>query len=135
MIDNKTAAGRAGAATGGEAFGGLVSALLKRLQARSGPSAESLAALYPAGDGAEIYEIRLERQGREWARAHAAGITTRLVVDRGSIEVTAGGERYRLDEGDAFTLAGDVAHSYRNTGRGEAVAYYVLAYGNPPNRA
>jgi len=123
------------AAAGGESFGGLLGGLLGRLLARSGPSADSLAALYPFEDGAEIYEIRLERQGREWVRARAAGMATRLVVERGGIEVTAGGERYRLEAGDVFTLAGDVAHSYRNIGRGEAVAYYVLAYGKPPNRA
>lgn len=131
VIDNKT--GRARGATGhAGTLGGLWSRLLAR---RQGPSADSLASLYPVSeDGGELYELRLESQGHEWAKARGAGTVARLVVERGSLEVTVGKERYRLEEGDAYNLAADQAHAYRNTGRGEAVAYYVMTYGNPPNR-
>lgn len=136
VIDTKPATGAERPAAGHVGLPGLFGDAWARLRARRGPSSDSLAALLPFTEGdAAIQELRLGHRGQEWTRAHAAGMVSRLVVERGRLEVAVGGEHYQLAEGDIFHLAADRPHHYRNTGRGEAVAYAVTTYGNPPNRA
>ncbi|WP_044239825.1 helix-turn-helix domain-containing protein [Chondromyces apiculatus] len=79
----------------------------------------------------EFYELRLAPEAIERADAHAPGTTENLVVHEGSVEISVGSERQRLDPGDAILFEADVPHSYRNAGAGEAVMYLVMTYAPP----
>ncbi|MET0535896.1 MAG: cupin domain-containing protein, partial [Steroidobacter sp.] len=60
--------------------------------------------------------------------AHSAATTENLVVAHGEMELQIGESTHRLSCGDAIFFVADVAHSYRNVGRGPAVAYLVMNY-------
>jgi transcriptional regulator with XRE-family HTH domain len=76
----------------------------------------------------EFYELRLAAGGTEHAEPHPPGTSENLVVTAGQIEITTRGDAYRLESGDSILFEADVAHSYRNVGRGEAVMYLVMTY-------
>lgn len=100
----------------------------KILTSRDG--AFSSRALFPF-DGprkVEFYELRLAPRGLEEAEAHPPGTVENLVVTGGSLEIGVGGERHRLDPGDAIQFEADVPHQYRNPGDREAVSYLVMTY-------
>lgn len=46
-------------------------------------------------------------------------------VLEGTLELTLGGERYTLAEGDVFTFASNIPHGYRNSGTGVARILWV----------
>jgi 6-pyruvoyltetrahydropterin/6-carboxytetrahydropterin synthase len=54
--------------------------------------------------------------------------TENLVVANGSLELTIGGERALLVQGDAILFQADVPHTYRNPGNAEAILYLVMTY-------
>ena len=60
---------------------------------------------------------------------HRKGVEEHLVVERGEIEATLGGEKYLLREGDALYFAADVPHRFDNVGRGECSYYLVISSG------
>lgn len=77
----------------------------------------------------EFYELRLAPRHVEQAEAHAPGTIENIVVARGELEIRPGREApVTLGEGDAIVFEADIAHSYRNTGDGEVVAYLVMTY-------
>lgn len=59
---------------------------------------------------------------------HTTGTREYLTCESGALELTASGETYRLSPGDVVVFRGDQKHGYRNPGRGEAVAYSVIAF-------
>ncbi len=60
---------------------------------------------------------------------HRKGVEEHLVVERGELEATLGGERYLLREGDALYFEADVPHRFDNAGPGECSYYLVISSG------
>jgi XRE family transcriptional regulator, regulator of sulfur utilization len=58
---------------------------------------------------------------------HTAGTREYLTCERGTVELSAAGESWRLEAGDVVVFRGDQRHGYRNPGRKTAVAYSVVA--------
>jgi transcriptional regulator with XRE-family HTH domain len=79
----------------------------------------------------EFYEIRLKPGGNEQADAHTVGTMENLVVVKGTLEITFGGETLSLSPGDAILFQADAPHSYRNTSKTELLAYLVMTYVEP----
>ncbi len=61
--------------------------------------------------------------------AHRKGVEEHIVVEKGELEATLGGERYLLREGDALYFEADVTHRFDNAGRGECAYYLVISSG------
>ena len=59
---------------------------------------------------------------------HTPGTREYLTCERGTIELSAGGERWTLAPGDVVVFRGDQRHGYRNRGPTTAVAYSVIAF-------
>ena len=97
---------------------------------RSRDGSFSSRALFPMDQprNVEFYELRLAAFGVEQADPHPPGATENLVVANGSLELTIGGERALLVQGDAILFQADVPHTYRNPGNAEAVLYLVMTY-------
>jgi transcriptional regulator with XRE-family HTH domain len=58
---------------------------------------------------------------------HRKGVEEHLVVERGELEATLGGERYLLREGDALYFEADLPHRFDNVGRGDCSYYLVIS--------
>ena len=56
---------------------------------------------------------------------HRRGVEEHIVVERGSLRATLGGEEYLLEEGDAVYFEADVPHRFDNAGEG-ACSYYLV---------
>jgi transcriptional regulator with XRE-family HTH domain len=97
---------------------------------RSRDGSFSSRALFPMDQprNVELYELRLAPFGVEEADPHPPGTTENLVVANGSLEITIGGERALLVQGDAILFQADVPHTYRNPGNAEAILYLVMTY-------
>jgi len=78
---------------------------------------------------AEFYELRIKPECEERSQPHAAGTFENLVVASGSLEMSVDGVVYPLESGDAIYFNADSVHSYRNVGKGEAILYLVMTYG------
>lgn len=87
-------------------------------------------ALFPfdAPRSVEFYELRLAPGTTEEAEPHPPGTVENLVVTHGAVEITIAADRRALAAGDAILFEADVAHSYRNAGKVEAVMYLVMTY-------
>ena len=57
---------------------------------------------------------------------HTPGTREYLTCESGTLELSAAGERWRLEPGDVVVFRGDQNHGYRNPGRGLAIAYSVV---------
>lgn len=97
---------------------------------RSRDGTFSSRALFPMDQprNVEFYELRLAPFGVEETDPHPPGTMENLVVAAGSLELTIGGERAILVQGDAILFQADVPHTYRNPGNAEAVLYLVMTY-------
>ncbi len=60
---------------------------------------------------------------------HRKGVEEHLVVERGELEATLGGETHLLREGDGLFFEADVPHRFDNVGRGECSYYLVISSG------
>ncbi len=58
---------------------------------------------------------------------HTAGTREYLTCESGSLELSAGGERWLLEPGDVVVFRGDQRHGYRNSGNDTAVAYSAVS--------
>jgi transcriptional regulator with XRE-family HTH domain len=58
---------------------------------------------------------------------HRRGVEEHIVVERGSLRATVGGEEYLLGEGDALYFEADVTHRFDNAGEGECSYYLVIS--------
>ncbi len=58
---------------------------------------------------------------------HTAGTREYFTCESGSLELSAGGERWQLEPGDVVVFRGDQRHGYRNPGRDTAVAYSAVS--------
>jgi transcriptional regulator with XRE-family HTH domain len=106
----------------------LHAAKTKRLTSHDG--AFSSRALFPYDEPrrVEFYELMLTQGSTENADPHPPGTRENLVVTRGAVEITIGAEVHALATGDAILFEADKAHSYRNTGEGDATMYLVMTY-------
>jgi len=59
---------------------------------------------------------------------HTPGTREYLTCETGEVELTAGGQTWRLAAGDVVVFRGDQKHGYRNPGRSTAIAYSVIAF-------
>lgn len=76
--------------------------------------------------------MRISGQHRELIEPRAAGARENLVVVRGKLELTVGGEQpIVLPEGDAAAFHADVERSYRNLDGGDTVIHIVVTYVEP----
>ncbi len=80
---------------------------------------------------AEFYELRLKAHRSEEADAHAEGTYENLVVQRGRLKLTIGGEAYDLRAGDAIYFRADLPHVYTNPGGRETLMFLVMTYAEP----
>ncbi len=106
----------------------IPAARARMLRSRDGTF--SSRALFPMDQprNVEFYELRLAPFGAEQADPHPPGATENLVVANGSLELTIGGDRALLVQGDAILFQADVPHTYRNPGNAEAIMYLVMTY-------
>lgn len=106
----------------------LQAAKTKRLTSHDG--AFSSRALFPHDEPrrVEFYELVLTGGSTENADPHPPGTRENLVVTRGAVEITIGSDVHALGTGDAILFEADKAHSYRNTGDGDATMYLVMTY-------
>jgi len=51
-------------------------------------------------------------------------------VQSGTLELTVGNVRHRLDTGDAIFFEADLPHSYRNPASTNLAMYLVMSYAN-----
>lgn len=106
--------------------------VLRREKARTLESSEgrfSLRALFPFEDERciEFYELRISPLHIEYSEPHALNTLENIVVARGTVEITAGGDKGQvLSEGDSIVFKADAPHSYHNLGTTEAVLYLVM---------
>lgn len=61
---------------------------------------------------------------------HKRGAKEYLVVERGTLKATLGGEEHVLEEGDAVYFEADVVHRFDNAGEGECGYYLVIDSGD-----
>ena len=89
-------------------------------------------ALFPFDEprNVEFYELNLSPHSVEEADAHPVGTTENLVVQSGTLELTVGNVRHRLDTGDAIFFEADLPHSYRNPASTNLAMYLVMSYAN-----
>jgi transcriptional regulator with XRE-family HTH domain len=63
---------------------------------------------------------------------HRKGVQEHVMVERGELAATLGGEEYRLREGDALYFEADVPHRFDNIGVGECSYYLVINSAGAP---
>lgn len=63
---------------------------------------------------------------------HRKGVQEHVMVERGELTATLGGEEYRLREGDALYFEADVPHRFDNVGAGECSYYLVINSAGAP---
>lgn len=78
--------------------------------------------------GLEIERLELLGGASMTGIPHTPGTREYLTCEQGAVELAAAGNRWRLSPGDVVVFRGDQKHSYRNPGRGKAVAYSVIAF-------
>ena len=78
--------------------------------------------------GLDLERMHLPPGGRMTGVPHTPGTREYLTCERGTVELTVGGERYTLSEGDVVTFRGDQRHAYHNPGSSLAIAYSVIAF-------
>ena len=59
--------------------------------------------------------------------AHRKGVEEHIVVEKGELKATLGGEEYLLRQGDALFFEADVPHRFDNAGSGECAYYLVIS--------
>lgn len=77
--------------------------------------------------GLEIERIELPPGAGMTGVPHTPGTREYCTCERGELQISESGQIWTLRRGDVLAFRGDQAHGYRNRGRGEAVAYSVIA--------
>ncbi|MEM9073503.1 MAG: XRE family transcriptional regulator [Myxococcota bacterium] len=81
--------------------------------------------------GLQMERLELSPRGGMTGIPHTAGTREYLCCERGTLQLSAGGETWRLGPGDVLVFRGDQKHAYRNVGTKIAVAYSVVALAPP----
>ena len=61
--------------------------------------------------------------------SHRKGVVEYVVVERGRLRASLGGEEHLLTEGDAAYFEADIPHRFDNAGEGECSYYLVISSG------
>ena len=83
--------------------------------------------------GSNLHFVRLELRrgaGRDIIGSHPVGSIERAHVAEGSVELTVGDRKVRLEAGDSSSFIADRPHNYRNVGSSTAKVYLVVEFGN-----
>ena len=78
--------------------------------------------------GLDIERLELPSGASMTGVPHTPGTREYLTCERGSVELAVRGRSFVLEPGDVVVFAGDQRHSYRNVGRGHAVAHAVVTF-------
>lgn len=78
--------------------------------------------------GLEIERMELPGGASMTGVPHTPGTREYLTCEIGSVELSAGGETWRLKPGELVVFRGDQKHGYRNPERKTAIAYSVVAF-------
>ncbi|MFN3199459.1 MAG: helix-turn-helix domain-containing protein [Bradymonadia bacterium] len=78
--------------------------------------------------GLDIERMLFEVGGSMAGIPHTFGTREYLTCESGHIELSVGGERFELSEGDVVVFRGDQKHGYRNLASGQSVAYSVVTF-------
>lgn len=73
-----------------------------------------------------LERMELEPGARMTGTPHTPGTREYLTCERGTLELTASGERFALSPGDVVVFRGDQKHGYANPGAAVAVGYSVV---------
>jgi len=76
--------------------------------------------------GMIIERIQLPRGSSMTGVPHTAGTREYLTCERGTLMLSAGGQRWQLATGDVVVFRGDQRHAYANPGEVPAVGYSVV---------
>jgi quercetin dioxygenase-like cupin family protein len=76
--------------------------------------------------GLDLERIELPPRGRMPGIPHTPGTREYLTCEVGALELSVGGEAFRLSPGDVVVFRGDQRHGYANVGTGPAVGYSVI---------
>jgi len=81
--------------------------------------------------GLDIERLELPPGASMVGVPHTPGTREYLTCERGAIALSVRGRSFELGPGDVVVFAGDQRHSYRNIGRGQAVAHAVVTFAAP----
>ena len=73
-----------------------------------------------------LERLELSPGARMTGTPHTPGTREYLACERGSIELTASGERFLIAAGDVVVFRGDQKHGYANPGSSTAIGYSVV---------
>jgi len=73
----------------------------------------------------EFYEVLLHSGGKLQSAPHFKGTREFLTVEKGKIQLESGDDSTLLGPGDSASYRVDVSHTILNTGRGEAVCFWL----------
>ncbi|MEX1365309.1 MAG: XRE family transcriptional regulator [Nannocystaceae bacterium] len=82
--------------------------------------------------GMELERMELAAGASMAGVPHTPGTREYLTCERGTLELSAAGERWQLEPGDVVVFRGDQNHGYRNPGRSTAIAYSVVTLARAP---
>lgn len=78
--------------------------------------------------GLEIERMEFAPGSHMTGVPHTPGTREYLTCERGEVELSAAGTRWRLKPGELVVFRGDQKHGYRNVSRGSSVAYSVVSF-------
>lgn len=76
--------------------------------------------------GLELERMTLPPLAQQVGTPHGKGTREYLICEVGELQLSASGNTFLLQAGDVLIFRGDQKHSYKNVGRGRAVAYSVV---------
>jgi XRE family transcriptional regulator, regulator of sulfur utilization len=76
--------------------------------------------------GIEIDRMEIEAESGMVGYPHLSGTKEYLIVLKGEVVVTVGGEPYAIKNGDVFAFPGNQPHSYRNSKTSTSIAISVV---------
>jgi transcriptional regulator with XRE-family HTH domain len=78
--------------------------------------------------GLDLERMALPPGARLVGVPHTDGTREYLTCEKGQVELTVEGARWKLDAGDVVVFRGNQRHQYFNPGATDAVAYSVIAF-------
>ncbi|HTM46584.1 MAG TPA: XRE family transcriptional regulator [Polyangiaceae bacterium] len=78
--------------------------------------------------GLEVERIDLPAAGEITGKPHASGTREYLTCEKGELELSAGGQIWKLRSGDVIAFRSEAPYSYKNTGRTQAIAYSIVTF-------
>lgn len=73
-----------------------------------------------------VYYLELEKDSYWESEPHLSGTTEFITIFAGNIEIYADNQKFNVEKGDSVRFKADTVHSYRNTGKGNAVLHMII---------